>query len=117
MKKYFTLPLLLMLLTSPLAWSHGDGHGPVSEEKAITLAINVTTRFTEEDIGQSFGKLPSSWAGLEKGQAGIHEKGEGYYIVALENPGKDKTLYILVSLNGEVYDANFTGTFEGVNDQ
>jgi len=44
----------------------------------------------------------------------IHKKGDGYYIVGLTNIKEEKSLFILMSISGEVYDANFTGNFPGL---
>ena len=45
----------------------------------------------------------------------VFRKLNGYYIVAVENKGDQKTLYVLMSWEGEVYDANLSGDFKGID--
>jgi hypothetical protein len=42
------------------------------------------------------------------------KKGSGYYLVSVLNTVEEKTLYVLMSDAGEVYNANFTGEFDGI---
>jgi len=44
----------------------------------------------------------------------IYTKGTGYIVVSVLNESEKKTLYILMSESGEVFDANFTGKFDGI---
>lgn len=104
----------LVLLSSQSVLSHGGGHGPVSEKRAIIIASQVSQQFTIQDPGLGFGKLSTGWSNLPEEAKRIHVKGDGYYIVALENTAESKTLYILMSVGGEVYDANFSGEFPGL---
>ncbi len=103
--------LFIGLFTPLSCLSHPGGHGPVTEQQAIVIASDLAQQFVEFDAGLDFGKLSTSWLKLPQGDQRIHKRGEGYYIVALENRKEQRTLYLLMSIEGEVYDANFTGVF------
>lgn len=102
------------LLFSATAFGHGGSHHPISPEKAQFVATKVANQFTTVDPGLGFGKLPESWLDLPTAQASIHQKGKGYYIVKLDNSAEKKSLFVLMAISGEVYDANFSGEFNGL---
>ncbi|MDH5570677.1 MAG: DUF6488 family protein [Gammaproteobacteria bacterium] len=106
--------VISLLFISQLAYAHGDGHGPVSERQAIALASKTVSQFAGYDPGLGFGKLVESWRNISPGNKKMHQKGDGYYIVSIANDEQGKTLYVLLSISGEVYDANFTGIFPGL---
>jgi hypothetical protein len=105
--------MVLTLLTSQSLFAHSD-HGPISESAAQSLALDVATNLTTRDAGLGFGQLPITWASVPAENIAITKKGKGYYIILVLNESEKKTLYVLISDVGEVYDANFTGEFEGV---
>ena len=94
--------------------AHSGGHGEIvlNESQAISVAHTVIVQFITQDPGLGFGKLDSSWKALPAAAKKIHRKKDDYYIVGLTNG--NKTLYVLISIFGDVYDANFTGEFEGL---
>lgn len=53
------------------------------------------------------GKVPSK-------NAKLYRNGERYYIVSVTNDVEQKTLYVLMTSNGKVYDANFSGEFKNL---
>jgi hypothetical protein len=114
--KLFTVIFTLVLLSGfQQAFAHSDhARGPISEASALQLAKEATTRLTEKDAGLGFGKLPESWKATPAAAVKIHKKGSGYFIVSVPNTTEAKTIYVLISSNGEVYDANFTGDFDGL---
>lgn len=65
-----------------------------------------------KDGGLGFGKLPESWGKVPAKNVKLNKKGNGYYIVAVTNDTEKKTLYVLMSAEGEAYDVNFTGEFK-----
>jgi hypothetical protein len=113
MKTQILILLSLLLLVSQHVFSHSD-HAAITKSQAVSIASNIATQFSEKDAGLSFGKLPISWASIPSDNIAIYNKGKGYYIVSVENKSEQKTLYVLMSSSGEVYDANFSGTFNGV---
>lgn len=109
------LMLATLLAAQPL-FAHSDhSQEPVSEAATLEIAADVANHLSSRDAGLGFGQLPTSWASIPKKNIAIHKKGEGYYIISLLNDSEKKTLYVLMSDSGEVYDANFTGKFEGVD--
>ena len=114
MKKLILLLLFLVMTHSQSVFAHGGGHGPISETRAIDVATYTVNQFALFDAGLGFGKLDKSWNDISTGEKRIHRKGDGYYIVSATNKMKGKTLYILMSIGGEVFDANFSGDFKGL---
>ncbi|MEN0037844.1 MAG: DUF6488 family protein [Cellvibrio sp.] len=105
--------LLGVLSSSPAVLAHeGHDHSYVTETKAITIGRDTTTHFTQNDPGFGFGKLPASWRDLPIANARLLKNGDGYYIVTVTNEAEKKTLFLLMTSNGDVYGANFTGEFE-----
>ena len=113
MKTNISILLFLILLLSQHVFAHSD-HSSISEAQAASIAADVTTQFSVKDAGLDFGILPTSWASIPSDNIAIYKKGKGYYIVSVENESEQKMLYVLMSSGGEVYDANFSGTFKGV---
>lgn len=113
MKHIFAL-LISCVLFSSTALGHGGSHDPIPPESAQKVATYVANQFTDMDPGLGFGKLPKSWLNLPVEQATMHKQGKGYYIVKLDNKEAEKSLYVLMAISGEVYDANFTGEFKGL---
>jgi hypothetical protein len=115
MKYRITLCLLVSLFISSNLLAHGGGHAQVTEQKALAIATQIVQGFANIDPQLGFGKVPASWASISNEAATIFQSGDGYYIVKLVNPSDERTLYILMSAEGEVFDANISGKFEGVN--
>ena len=115
MKYRITLCLLASLFISSNLLAHGSGHAPVTEQKALTIATQIVQGFANIDPQLGFGKVPASWANVGDEAATIFKSGDGYRIVKVVNPNEESALYILMSDEGEVYDANISGKFEGVN--
>ncbi|WP_339672444.1 DUF6488 family protein [Dasania marina] len=113
MKIGITILLSLVLLASQQVFAHSD-HTPITEAKAAALAADIATQLSKKDLGLDIGKLVANWALVPKESIIIATKGRGYYIVAVENKREEKTLYVLMSSGGDVYDANFSGTFKGI---
>lgn len=115
MKVISIIVVALALLTSQALFAHSDhGHGPIVESDAQSLALDVATTLSSRDVGLGFGQLPATWVSVSASNVAIANKGPGYYIVSVLNENENKTLFILMSDRGEVFDVNFTGEFEGV---
>lgn len=115
MKLVTSLFLLCFLFSAQLSTAHGPhGHEKITEFAATGIASDVATHLSTIDGGLGFGKLPESWGKIKTGSVKLHKKGEGYFIMAVTNNIEKKTLYVLMSTTGDVYDANFSGEFEGV---
>lgn len=112
--KHIAALIISSVLFSATAFGHGGSHEPISAEKAQVVATKVANQFTAMDPGLGFGKLPLNWLDLPTEQSSLHTSGKGYYIIKLDNSDEKKSLYVLMSITGEVYDANFTGEFENL---
>tara|TARA_R110001592_G_scaffold309760_1_gene584165 strand:- start:2977 stop:3327 length:351 start_codon:yes stop_codon:yes gene_type:complete len=102
----------LSLLTPNLALSHLSHGAPLNDQQAIEKAIEYTGMIIEKPEAIKGVTLDDSWqSGTE---TKIHKKDLRYFIVSLYNASQNKTLYLLINTNGELYDANFDGIFEGL---
>lgn len=61
-------------------------------------------------------KLNNNWQSVRclLKDAKLHRNGDGFYIVAVTNQAEQKTSCVLMTSNGDVSNANFTGEFEGL---
>lgn len=115
MKIYPSVFLSFALLFSQHIFAHSDhAHGPISALQAASITIDVAKQLAVKDVGLDIGKLPASWSSVPKENVAIYKKGKGYYIVSAENKTERKILYVLMSFDGKVYDANFSGVFKGI---
>ena len=110
-----TLMTMMALSFASPVFSHGGGHATVTADQAEEVAKYVAVELTEEDRGMGFGKLDESWREIPDESVGISKSGPGYYIVAMDHEDEERTLYILMSNTGNVYDVNFTGEFKGID--
>lgn len=104
------------LLQIPSAFA-GSGHShapPIDDEGALTVASTTIKQLTTKDVGLGFGKLDDSWDAIAQDAKRIHTKEKRYYIVSAHHQQEGRTLFILMSSRGEVYDANFTGEFPAI---
>lgn len=91
---------------------HGHSHGhSITDDQALSFAADVAKHLSMKDVGLEIGQLPPSWASTPKENLAISKRGHGYYIVAVKNKTEKKTLFVLMSSQGEAYDANFSGVF------
>jgi hypothetical protein len=121
--KLLTLAIIFTLSPISLAYAgsghdhgHGHDHGSpaISSEKAIIAASQSALSIVKQQIDVEGGKLDASWKDIAESEKSINRKGNGYYIISLNNQAQSKTLYVLISDQGEFYDANFSGTFKGL---
>lgn len=113
MKTLVSVLLLGALCSIPPVMAHeGHTHLFITEPAATVVGKDFTIQLTQKDGGFGFGKLPESWREVPAKNAKLHRNGAGYYIVAVTNDTEQKTLYLLMTTNGDVYDANFTGEFK-----
>lgn len=118
LKKLLIVPaaLLAFLLGTVPAQAHEGGHQPVPESAAMQIAANVAGKLADKDRGMGFGQLDKSWKLIPPAAVSVKKRGQGYYIVEVFNLKEKRTLSVLMSEAGEVYDANFTGAFPGLTD-
>ena len=97
-------------VTSVIA-HEGHDHSYITETSAVDVAKNYSIQLTGTKGEFEVDSLPESWREVPAKNAKLHKNGDGYYIVAVENAKEQKTLYVLMTSNGDVYGANFTGEF------
>lgn len=115
--KPFVFSVITVLLCSAqLAIAHGSGHGgsPISEEQAISVASESIAMIVDQQVEIENSKLDASWNSIPAGDKAIYKKERGYYIVSVNNKTQEKTLFVLLSDQGEFYNANYSGKFTGV---
>jgi hypothetical protein len=115
MKLVIAIFTFILLIGFQQAYAH-ESHAstPITDASALQLAKETTTQLTEKDANLGFGKLSDSWSPISDDSVKIYKKDSSYFIVSVANITEEKTLYVLISSNGEVYDVNFTGEFEGL---
>ncbi|MES2674500.1 MAG: DUF6488 family protein [Pseudomonadota bacterium] len=121
MKTLAAFLLLGALGTVQQVAAHEDHHhapvtkkAPITEQAAMNTGKDVAAQLSKKDGGLGFGKLPASWSNLPAKNIKLHKKAEDYYIVSVVNDDDKKVLYVLMSTEGEVFDANFTGDFKNL---
>ena len=115
MKKLLAVFSLLFIIQSSSVLAHPGGHNTtITDDQALAIGAGAAEQLVDYDAGLDFGKLNASWKGLPQDAVRIYVRGEGYFIVSVENTYENETLFVLMSLSGTVYNANFTGEFEGL---
>lgn len=108
------LSLLAALMFSTQVFAHGSHGAPISDEQARAVAVSIAHRFAGKDPQLGFGKMSESWSQVSENQSQIAKKGKGYLILKVENPQSGDSLFVLMDSAGDVYDANLTGSFSGL---
>lgn len=129
MKNILTITILfLALFAAPLAYAgpghdhdHGHDHGQATQKKideagAMAAATKGVSVIIEQKHLIEGAALDSAWGQIPDDAKTISKKGNGYYVVKLNNTETKKDLFVLLSDVGVVFDANFTGKFEGVKE-
>jgi hypothetical protein len=118
MKILVSLLFSFSVFITQYAIAHGDHEHQeprvISETVALIVAQRAVTSMSRKDAGLGFGQLDESWSTVAKQDMAIYKKGVGYYVASVLNKNEDKTLFLLMSDSGEVYDANFSGQFDGI---
>jgi hypothetical protein len=113
--KCFWFILMVLLFCNPVISSAHEGHGEyyvMAEKEVIPIANVHLAGLIEESFElKGVGKLDESWNRVHDADKAITKKGDGYYIVSFKHPQQNKTLYLLLSSSGDLYDVNFSGNF------
>lgn len=102
----------MVLCSTPLMAHEGHDHSFITEPAAVEVGKAFTSELTKKDGGFGFGKLPKSWREVPAQNVKLLRNGDGFYIVTITNDEEQKMLYVLMSSNGEIYNANFNGEFK-----
>lgn len=117
--KPFVLSIItLLLFSTQLVFAHSSGHGgpPISEEQAVSVATESVTIIVDQQVNIENSQLDASWNIIPAADKRIYKKGRGYFIVSFNNKPQDKTLYVLLSDQGEFYNANYSGKFTDIQE-
>lgn len=89
----------------------------IDEKGALTASATAINTLVRQALPVEGGLLDESWAQVGNEARTIHKTGKGYFIVLIKNEtGEENSLYLLLSDKGELYDANYTGSFEGLKE-
>lgn len=116
----FALLLLFGMVFTANAGSghdHGHSHGPstqLDDKGALKAANSGLKQLVERKLPVEEIVLDDSWLNLPEESKSISKKGTGYYVVSFKNEAADKTVFILLSSAGDLYDVNFSGEFKGL---
>lgn len=129
--KLVTFSAVLLLTTAPAAYAgsdhdHGHSHGgsthshgeaakKIDDKGAIAAASKNIAALIEQKKPVGGTALDATWATTTDADKKISKKGNGYYVVSFAGKAT-KTLYVLLSDTGELYDANYSGKFEGLKE-
>jgi hypothetical protein len=116
--KSFICVCAIVLCLPNASFAHSGGHMSINEVYVIPVATENVAILIKEgiELRNGLGKLDESWNKIPESQKKIAQKGEAYYVVSFTNPKDKKSLYLLMSLGGDLMDANFSGKFEGLED-
>ena len=111
----FTLVLGALCGASSVTAHEGHSHSYITESAAIAAGQDYSTQLIGKNGEFDAGMLPESWRNVTSKNAKLHTNGDGYYIVTVFNELEQKTLYVLMTSNGDIYGANFSGEFAILN--
>lgn len=110
MKNLIVMLFVGLMLNTGTALAHGD-HGKISAKQAIQVANKVTQKLTFKDLGFNVGKLDESWKALSTEDFKLFAAQANRYIVSAFNKAENKTIYFLMTMNGEVLKVNSEARF------
>ena len=118
MKHIFLTALLLVSTVSAYA---GPGHHhdsytsepkKLNEEEVLANAKKILPQLVEQGFEVNGTALDESWKGGSLNSK-VKEQGPDYYIISFKGDSK-KILFLLMSWSGDLYEANFSGKFDGL---
>jgi len=112
--KYIITTLISLILSSSLTLAHGGGHKKIKDSQIIEYSDRNISIVVNKEVKIEGDKLDKSWLTIPGSNKKIHKRGNGYYIITFKNDQNHKTLYILLSEEGELYNANYSGKFDGL---
>jgi Family of unknown function (DUF6488) len=123
MKRISFVAIFALLMTAATNLYAGPGHShdlperaKIDDQGAIAAASKYVPLMIARKTPVEGAELDAEWGTTADENKAISKKGQGYYVVSFNNPAKGKMLYLLLSDTGELYNANFTGTFIGLNE-
>ena len=102
--------------------SHGAGghtHAPapkLDDQGVIAAATKAVSSMVDKKVKVDGASLGAEWKGIPEADKKIGKTGNGYRVVVFTETKSSKTLHLLVSDAGQLYDANHTGVFKDLKD-
>ena len=101
-------------ITAGNAWAHGAHGAHFEKSDAIDLASRYLVTIVKKKTPIEGKALDSSWLNIPSSDKAVTNEEEWYFIVSMHNSGKKKTLFMLISKKGKLYQVNFSGKFPQV---
>ena len=118
MYKFLTVLFLGIICNISMVLAHPGGHGeslPIDETEVVSTASGHMTQLIEQGVDlKGIGKLNENWKDVPESGKSMTKKPSGYYVVSFTHPKEKRTLYLLISPAGDLYDVNLSGIFEGL---
>ena len=125
-KTFTKIACTLILFNAPKA-DAGAGHSHdgsthehhktvqmIDENSAIIIASRALAILVEQKQSIAGEPLNAAWKETAQTNKKVKKKGHDYYIISFDHNEFEESLYILLSNKGELYDANYSGHFEGL---
>lgn len=90
--------------------AHSD-HGHINGQAAVSIAEHSLLKLTFKDLGFEVGKLDQSWKNTSRDQVSIIEIKDDFYIISAKNIKNNKTIYMKIGNNGQLFDVKYTNSF------
>lgn len=125
MKSLKTIALagLMLAVATPVmagpGHDHGHGHShampaEMSKADALEAASGAIDALIQQQYEVEGAVLGNEWRTVTNNHKEIVTDTGDYIIVGVKHPTESKKLYLLFSKAGELFDANFSGQFEGL---
>ncbi len=107
-----TIIVATLLILSPITgFAHVGGHHEINEIDIIPMATEHVKMLISKGVEiKDIGKLAPSWGQVPEQNKNFKKK-KGAYIVSFKHANEEKTLYLLLSSEGHLYEVNYTGQF------
>ncbi|PJZ77417.1 MULTISPECIES: DUF6488 family protein [Leptospira] len=111
---------IIGLLVGANVYAHGDHKheeaGKLGKKEAISAAAKGVASIISKKEKIEGVELDATWNDKAVTSRAIKKEGSGYYIIRFTNQKLNKNLFILLSDDGEVFDANFSGVFKDLKE-
>lgn len=94
----------------------GDAPSAALDDRAaIGAAFDGIKSLMRQGLPVDGTLLEPEWGQVPDGDMKVSRKGKGFYIISILNKQDEaRELFVLISDRGEIFDANFSGEFDGL---
>lgn len=110
MKKLIVTLFITLMFSTSSALAHGE-HGKISPKAAIQIAMKATQQLTFKNLGFTVGKLNANWKELTVDDYKLFAVEANRYVISATNKASAETIYLLMSMSGEVLKVNSEAKF------